>query len=144
MEQLIEQMKVILATNFALYLKTQNYHWNVEGPLFAQYHDFFGDLYDDYYGAVDPTAENIRKLGAYAPGSLSRFKELSDVQDAITTPDARTMVFTLLEDNERLIVHTRAGIVLADDAGEPAISNFLQDRLDKLQKHSWMLRSFLK
>jgi starvation-inducible DNA-binding protein len=142
MEQLIQQMKVILGTNFGLYFKAHTFHWNVKGPDFAQYHDFLGDLYESIYGNVDTIAEKIRMLGMFAPTSLSRMMELSDIPETENVPDALTMMTTLKQDNDRFMVHLRAGIVAADEANEPAIGNFLQDLLDQHQKHAWMLRSF--
>ena len=59
METLIEQMKTILGTTFGLYFKAHSYHWNVEGPDFAQYHDFLGNFYESVYGNVDTIAEHI-------------------------------------------------------------------------------------
>ena len=144
MEQLIQQLKVILGTNFALYLKSHNYHWNVEGPDFDQYHKFLGKLYEQIFGNTDLIAEKIRMLGSYAPGSMERFIELSDIEEATTVPDAMTMLRTLSSDNERFIFHLRAGIAAADQANEPAISNFLQEILDQHQKHAWMIRSIIK
>jgi starvation-inducible DNA-binding protein len=144
MEQLIQQLKVILGTNFALYLKSHNYHWNVEGPDFAQYHKFLGKLYEQIFGNTDLIAEKIRMLGSYAPGSMERFIELSDIEEATSVPDAMTMLRTLSSDNERFIFHLRAGIAAADQANEPAISNFLQEILDQHQKHAWMIRSIIK
>ena len=144
MEQLIQQLKVILGTNFALYLKSHNYHWNVEGPDFAQYHKFLGKLYEQIFGNTDLIAEKIRMLGSYAPGSMERFIELSDIEEATSVPDAMTMLRTLSSDNERFIFHLRAGIAAADQANESAISNFLQEILDQHQKHAWMIRSIIK
>ena len=144
MEQLIQQLKVILGTNFALYLKIHNYHWNVEGPDFVQYHDFLGKLYEQIFGNTDLIAEKIRMLGSYTPGSMERFIELSDIEEATTVPDAMTMMRTLSSDNDRFIFHLRAGISAADQANEPAISNFLQEVLDQHQKHAWMIRSIIK
>lgn len=144
MEILIEQLKVILGTNFALYLKAHNFHWNVEGINFPQYHGFLGDLYDSIWNQNDDIAEHLRQLGAYAPGSFTRFLELSDIEDALTVPDALTMFKILKEDNDRFIIHLRAGIVAADNANEPAVGNFLQDLLAAHQKHAWMLRSIIK
>lgn len=144
MEQLIQQMKVILGTNFGLYFKSHSFHWNVEGPDFAQYHGFLGDFYDSVFDNVDTIAEKIRMLGAYAPTTLPRMLELSDIEDTETIPSALAMLNQLKQDNDRFIVHLRAGIVAADNANEPAISNFLQDLLDQHQKHAWMLRSFTK
>ena len=33
--KLIELLDVLLATNYTLQLKTQNFHWNVTGPNFG-------------------------------------------------------------------------------------------------------------
>ena len=144
MEQLIEQLKVILGTNFGLYLKAHNFHWNIEGNNFPQYHGFLDGFYNDVWGQSDDIAEHIRQLNAYAPGSFSRFLELSAVEEATTVPDALTMMTTLKMDNDRYIMQLRAGIVLADEANEPAVSNFLQDLLGAHQKKAWMLRSITK
>ena len=144
MEQLIEQLKVILGTNFALYFKAHSYHWNVEGPDFAQYHGFLGDFYESVYGNVDSIAEHIRALNSYAPVSLSRMLELSDIEENNSIPTALAMIADLKTDNERYMIHLRAGIEAAEQANEPAVGNFLQDILDQHQKHGWMLRSFTK
>ena len=144
MEELIEQLKVILGTNFALYLKSHNYHWNIEGNNFPQYHDFLNTFYNEVFLQNDSIAEHIRYLDAYAPGLFTRFLELSVVDEATTVPDALTMMITLKNDNERYIVQLRAGIIVADEAGEPAVSNFLQELLGAHQKKAWMLRSIVK
>ena len=144
MDQLIQQLKVILATNFCLYLKTHNYHWNIEGKDFPQYHLFLDGLYNSIWAQTDDIAEHLRRLDSYAPGSLSRFQELSDIQDATTIPMPLLMMTEIKNDNDRYIYHLRAGIVAAEQANEPAVSNFLQDLLGKHQKHAWMLRSIIK
>jgi len=127
-----------------LYFKTHGFHWNVEGVNFQQYHDFFAELYTSIFNNTDLIAEKIRMLDAYAPGSLLRMLELADVEESAIIPSPISMMAELKRDNDRMMVHLRAGIVAADQAGEPAIGNFLQDLLDQHQKHAWMLRSFIK
>jgi len=144
METLIEQLKVILGTNFALYLKSHGYHWNIEGSNFPQYHDFLNGFYNEVFLQTDSIAEHIRALNSYAPGSLSRMLELADIQEATSILDAMEMMRDLASDNDRFIIHLRAGIVAAEGANEPAVGNFLQDILDAHQKKGWMLRSIVK
>jgi len=144
MEQLIEQMKIILGTNFGLYFKAHTFHWNVEGPDFAQYHGFLGDFYDSVFDQTDPIAEHIRALGSYAPTTLARMIELSKVQDLVAIPSPLIMMSELAQDNDKYIMELRTGIALADAADEPAVGNFLQDILDAHQKHGWMLKSFTR
>jgi starvation-inducible DNA-binding protein len=144
METLISQLKTILGTNFALYLKAHGYHWNIEGPNFPQYHSFLDSFYTSVFDQTDSIAEHIRALNSYAPGSLARMLELADIQESTNIPDGITMMRDLAADNDRYILHLRAGIVAADGANEPAVGNFLQDLLDVHQKHGWMLRSIIK
>jgi len=145
METLIEQLKVILGTNFALYLKSHNYHWNIEGSNFPQYHSFLEGFYNDVWNQTDDIAEHLRRLDSYAPGSMQRFLELADIEEAVDIiPSAQSMMQNLKYDNDRFIVHLRAGIVAANQADEPAVGNFLQDLLGAHQKKAWMLRSITK
>ena len=144
MEKLISQLRTILGTNFALYFKAHSYHWNVEGPDFPEYHGFLGDFYDSVFDQTDDIAEHLRRLDSYAPVSLSRMMELSDIEEDVNIPAPVGMFYNLRRDNDRYIIHLRAGIAAADTAGEPAVSNFLQDILGKHQKHAWMLRSITK
>ena len=145
MEQLIQQLKVILGTNFALYLKSHNYHWNIEGPNFPQYHDFLNGFYTEVFAQIDPIAEHIRYLDSYAPGSMERFLELADIEEAVDIiPSSMDMMTQLKSDNDRFIVHLRAGVAAAEQANEPAVGNFLQDLLGAHQKKAWMLRSIIK
>ena len=144
METLISQLKTILGTNFALYLKAHGYHWNIEGPNFPQYHSFLDSFYTSVFAQTDDIAEHLRALNSYAPGSLARMLELADIQEATNIPDAIAMMRDLAADNDRYILHLRAGIVAADGANEPAVGNFLQDLLAAHQKKGWMLRSIIK
>lgn len=144
MEQLIQQLKVILGTNFALYLKSHGFHWNIEGANFPQYHDFLNGFYTEVFNQNDPIAEHIRQLDSYAPGSLERMLELADLEESQNIPMALAMMAELKRDNDRYIIHLRAGIVAAEQADEPAIGNFLQDLLGAHQKKAWMLRSIIK
>ena len=145
MEQLIQQLKVILGTNFALYLKAHNYHWNIEGSNFPQYHDFLNGFYTEVFAQTDLIAEHVRYLDSYVPGSMERFLELADIEEAVDNiPSALSMMTQLKSDNDRFIIHLRAGIAAAEQANEPAVGNFLQDLLGAHQKKAWMLRSIIK
>lgn len=144
METLIEIMRKVLADTFAMYLKAHNYHWNVEGPNFPQYHDFFGKLYEELHGAVDPIAEEIRSLDAYAPGSFSRFMELTEIEDETNVPMAREMALKLLRDNDTVLNTLNVAFKLADQFDRQGLADFVAGRIDVHNKHAWMLRSFIK
>jgi starvation-inducible DNA-binding protein len=144
MEKLIAQMKVVQASVFALYLKAHNFHWNVEGPSFGQYHSFLDGLYNELWSSVDSIAEEIRTTRSYVPGSLSRFKELSVVEDEVNIPTALSMLAKLRDDNEKVIAELVKVRELADDAKAYGLVNFFEDRIDAHYKHDWMLRAFTR
>lgn len=137
-----ETMKRLLASTFSLYLKAHNYHWNVTGPNFAQYHEFFGDFYEEVHGSVDTTAEEIRKMGAFAPGSLSRYTELSMVEDELAIPEAAMMFRRLSRDNKVVLGLLYQAAGLAEQENRRGLVNYLEDRISTHEKHQWMLDSF--
>lgn len=142
MEQLITQMKVLQATAFSLYLKTHNYHWNVTGPNFSDYHAFFGEFYTAVWASVDLYAEHARTLDTFVPGSLSRFSELSKIEDEKNIPAAAAMFSRLYADNEIMIQQLNIAHGLAESANKRGIVNFLEGQLDYHEKMHWMLKSF--
>jgi starvation-inducible DNA-binding protein len=144
MEDLIQSLKITLASTFAFYLKAHYYHWNVEGPDFHQYHTLLGEIYEEVYGSVDPMAEYIRTLGAYSPGSFSRFTELSMIRGDDTVPAAPQMFSTLLMDTEGLLASIFRTRQLAEENGQTGLANFLDDRDSAHKKHRWFMRSLLK
>ena len=141
---LADNLKTLLASSFSLYLKATNFHWNVEGANFPQYHGFLGDFYSDIYGTVDKTAEYIRALDAYAPGSLTRFQELTLIKDQTMQLNSPEQFSELLADSEILLEFLNKTFAVATLENQQGIANFIAERIDAMQKHNWMLRSILK
>jgi starvation-inducible DNA-binding protein len=141
METLLERMRILLATNFAFYLKLHFFHWNVTGPNFPQYHEFFGDLYEEVFAANDSIAEQIRAIKGFAPGSFSRYSELSTIKDQIDVVPANQMLDMALSDNDKVIDALTQAFRVAEANSEVGLANFLQDRIDIHKKHGWMIRS---
>ena len=142
-QPVVEALKVALADTFTFYLKAHYFHWNVQGPDFKQYHDLFGGIWEEVFGAVDPLAEFIRTMGSYAPGTLGRFKELTTLVELETVPEAREMVLALAVDNAKVLQSIRTAFTESENAGAHAVANFLQDRLAAHEKHGWFLLSTL-
>ncbi len=142
---LSDDLKTLLATEYAMAVKAQFFHWNVEGPDFAQLHEFFGDFYAEINdNAIDRTAEYIRTLDEYAPGSFERFGELSQISGQIKVPRARLMIEELLSDNDTMLNVLNQCFASAEEENNQGIANFIAERLDAHGKHGWMLKAFLK
>ncbi len=141
---LSDNLKILLASVNSLSIKAQNFHWNVEGSNFPQYHEFFGNFYEEVYSSVDKIAEYIRTLDSYAPGSLSRYAELTIIEDQVKIPRPNLMFAELLSDNEKMIDLLNGCFSSAEEENKQGIANFIAERLDAHEKHGWMLRSILK
>ena len=144
MDVLQQALKIAFASEYAFYLKAHYFHWNVEGPLFPQLHKLFGKIYEEVYDSIDPFAENIRKLGAYTPGSFARFSVLSLIDDETEILSPEEMLVELLQDSEKMSEMLKIVFRAAEELGEHGLSDFLAASQDAHAKHSWMLRSTLK
>lgn len=144
MDELEENMKVVLADTFAMYLKAHMFHWNVTGPNFSEMHAFFGTIYEELWGAVDVIAEQIRTIDAYAPGSFTRYLQLATVKDETSIPSAMSMLSKLKDDNDKVMETLKAAFLEAEKMKVYGLANFLQDRIDVHAKHGWMIKAHLK
>lgn len=143
-EQLIKAAKIGFASEYTFYLKAHFFHWNVEGVHFQELHSLFGTIYEEVYGSIDDFAEKIRSMGAYAPGSNSRFSVLSQIEDETQVLPPEQMVQELLQDSDNMVKVLKRVYDVAEAAGEHGFSNFLAERMDAHRKHSWQLRATLK
>jgi starvation-inducible DNA-binding protein len=140
MEQLLEKLKMLLADNIALKFKSQGYHWNVEGDDFKQYHDFFGEIYDDYEDATDTYAEWLRMLQTYAPYRLTDFFDMATISEPVLVGDPQPMLVDLYDSIEKHIEDLKEAGSLANQARENGLMDFLAARQTASQKFCWMLR----
>lgn len=145
MEELVSSMHKCLANTFVAYFKAHAFHWNVEGIHFPTYHDFFGDLYGDLHGAVDPIAEEIRALGAYAPSGLNEMYASSTISDSSLKGDSvKEMLASLLMDNNVILDCLNTSFAQATALNQQGLADFLAGRIDTHKKHGWMLSSSLR
>ena len=138
-QELAMKLSVILADVVAYRALAHGFHWNVKGPEFIQFHDFFATLYEDADSSVDPLAENVRKLGFDAPFTLEDFVSLSCLEIAPAGSDPITMCQRLYQINEHIRACLNAGFNIANDIGQQGIADFLAGRIDMHDKWLWQL-----
>ena len=144
MEELVQAAKVAFASTFSFYLKAHNFHWNVKGPNFYEYHKLLQKIYEEVYDSIDDFAEKIRSLGSYMPASYTKLSMLSQIEDQNELLTKEQMVLVLLEDNRKMLKILKFVYDLAEQAGEHGFSNFLAERMDAHRKHGWMLSASMK
>lgn len=144
MSAIVNKLAVILADTYALYLKTQNYHWHVKGPQFKGLHELFEMQYQELAEAVDQIAERILITGHKAPATFKEFESLKRLQDGNSNNDANTMVLELAADNETLVNDLNQAMKLAQEHHDEGTANLLSDRIAAHEKAHWMLKASSK
>lgn len=140
-DALVKQLEIILADTYALYLKTQNYHWNVKGIHFKTLHELFEEQYRELAEAVDAIAEQIRIMGSLAPATFKAFEKLKTLKDGNAKATAAQMVKDLANDNDRLVNDLNRALELAEKAKDEGATNLLSDRVSAHEKARWMLQA---
>jgi len=143
-KEIADGLSRLLADTYTLYLKTHNFHWNVEGPMFQTLHQMFMDQYTEAWNAIDLVAERIRSLGHYAPGTYREYLELARVKETPGVPKAGQMVKLLIEGQEAVVKTARELLPIAEKADDQPTLDLLTQRMQVHEKNAWMLRSLLK
>jgi len=142
-QQIAAGLSKLLADSYSLYLKTHNYHWNVEGPMFNTLHLMFEQHYTELATAVDEIAERIRALGVKAPGSYTAFGKLTSIDEATGGESAEEMIRQLVIGQETVARTAREAIKAAEAASDEPTADLLTQRMQIHEKNAWMLRSML-
>jgi starvation-inducible DNA-binding protein len=143
-EKIANGLAKVLADTYSLYLKTHNFHWNVEGPMFNTLHLMFMEQYTELWNALDAVAERIRSLGYPAPGTYSEFARLTSIEETEGVPDAMEMVRLLVAGHEAVARTARSTFPAAEKGSDESTADLLTQRLQVHEKTAWMLRSLLK
>lgn len=141
MSRVIKKLEVVLADTYALYLKTQNYHWHVKGPQFKSLHGLFEIQYQELALAVDNIAERILIMGYKAPATFNQYNQLKTIKDGDSNLSADQMVSELAKDNDTLVKDLNQAIKIAQEDADEGTVMLLSDRIAAHEKAHWMLAS---
>lgn len=141
MSDVVKKLSILLADTYALYLKTQNYHWHVKGPQFKSLHELFEMQYRELAEAVDEVAERLLILGHKAPATFKEYERLKTVKDGDSSLNAHQMVSELADDHGTLVKDLNQSMVLAQDMKDEGTVNLLANRISAHEKARWMLRA---
>lgn len=142
--ELAEKLAHLLADTVTTRFIFQGYHWNVLGPDFGEFHEFFGTLYEDVDSAIDDTAENILKVGFPAPYLLQDYTDLSCIkEERLDGTSVTFMLQSALRVNEKMIACLHGAGELAEKCREFGLMDFLAGREDMHKKWNWQIKAFL-
>ncbi|HVY53611.1 MAG TPA: Dps family protein [Gammaproteobacteria bacterium] len=138
-----EGLSHYLADTYLVYLKTQNFHWNVRGPNFHALHKFFEEQYLELAAAVDTIAERIRALHMVAPASFAQYLKLTSLDEETTLLSADDMLKQLLHDHQIICRNLLRLFDVAEHAGDEVTVDLITERMRAHEQTCWMLRSTL-
>jgi starvation-inducible DNA-binding protein len=143
-KEICKRLAVLLANEYVLYTKTLNYHWNVEGRQFHDFHAFFKEQYEQLFPIIDDVAERIRSLGIKSISTLHDFlKHAALKEDTKYELTDLAMIKNLLQDHEAIIEQLREDQQIVMDLGDQGTNNFLVGLMEIHEKRAWMLRAHL-
>ena len=134
------KLNEILATTFALYLKTKNFHWHVSGPHFRDYHLLLDQHGDQIFAITDDIAERVRKIGGTTIRSIGQISKLQGIEDNNENfvPPVE-MLRELMNDNKSLIEAMREAHEITDKGGDVATTSMLENWIDEAERRTWFL-----
>lgn len=145
---IIDQLKTLLSDHIETALTVHGYHWNIEGPDFNQYHDFFGSIYDMYYAEVDRLAEYVRIVSAsseYVTATVDVVKTNKTVKTVpLVGNKPIEMVKEIVVLNDVLIAEFNKLFDAATKENEQGLANYCADKLDAYSKLKWKLKAIAK
>ncbi len=143
-QKIADELKHFLADTYVLYLKTQNFHWNVKGPEFYSLHKMFEEQYLELAGAVDEIAERIRAIGSHTPASFAQYSQLASLEEEKNEISAKNMLEKLTKDHEIMAQNALEMIPKAQKAHDEGTADLLIQRSKVHDKTAWMLKSSLR
>lgn len=133
----------VLADSYAVYLKTQNYHWNVTGANFSALHSLFEEQYTELADAVDTLAERLRTFDVRVKAGFKSFQEETSIQEGNEESTATEMLKDLIASVQVLLQTIKAAQKTAQEVGDTATEDLLISRTIEHEKALWMLKSSL-
>lgn len=127
-----------------LFVKLHNYHWYVKGPQFFTLHAKFEEFYNEAALHIDELAERLLALQGQPAATMKEYLEISSISEATGNEDANEMVATLVKDFDIMIEELKEGMEAADSLGDETTADMLLAIHQSLEKHNWMLRSFME
>ncbi len=102
----INLLNTLIATQSVLYHNLRNYHWNVVGKNFLEYHSFFEELYSHQQESIDELAERIRALNDFPLSVMSKYLEWSLIEEEVEVVSSEDAILEHLESSYMTLVST--------------------------------------
>lgn len=136
----LDRLNHIVADLTILSQKVRLCHWNVEGPGFLDYHEFFEEYYTFLAENIDDFAERVRALDAFPVATYAEMLKISCISENPNLA-SKEMVGELLADSEKISKDYTSWIA---DEEDPVFQDMMVGLVTEIDKKAWMLRAMKK
>lgn len=142
-EASIEALRHVLADTYLLAIKTQNAHWNLEGPSFIALHTLLEAQYQALSASTDEIAERIRALGSYSDGSMQAFLELARLEESELLNEEIEVLNILASSHQKLSILISEHIAVLEQHQDVGTIDLFTRLVQDHDKQAWLLKSHL-
>jgi starvation-inducible DNA-binding protein len=139
-DEISAELRKLLADVFALYLKTKNFHWHINGPHFRDYHLLLDEQAEQIFAMTDDIAERARKIGGDTLRSIGDITKHQRLTDNDKTPlSSKDMLTELRTDNRELTRFLRLAHELCEKHNDVATASLIENWMDETERRTWFL-----
>lgn len=139
-----QKLNKYLSNLAILNVNLHNLHWNVEGIMFTQIHEFTESLYDDFFEKYDEVAELLKMKGEKPLVKLTDYLENASIKELDKDKFSSNEVLQILQDylNEMKSLATEIRNDADEDNDFEVVSEF-EDHVSGYSKNLWFVRAML-
>jgi starvation-inducible DNA-binding protein len=138
--EISKELRHLLADVFALYVKTKNFHWNMSGVHFRDYHLLLDEHAEQIFDMADDVAERARKIGGNtlrSIGDIAKHQRLKDDDRDSLSPEE--MLVDLRTDNRELTRFLRLAHEVCEKHSDVATASLIENWIDQTERRCWFL-----
>lgn len=143
-KRLADALNIYLANLHVVYVKLHNFHWNVVGVDFFDFHEKTQELYEAVAEELDEVAERIRMLGEFPLASLQDFLKVATLKEvpsmAYTSP---TIAVAIVNDFADTIRYLREVDKFVQETNDEFTMDLIADAQAFLEKNIWFFSAYL-
>ena len=143
-KETVDELNIYLANLHVLFVKLHNYHWNVVGMNFFEFHEKLQELYEFVGEEIDRIGERILMLGYKPIGNMETALKLATLKEADSEDiSADKIARSIIHDFGIVVRQIRNITDIAGDNNDEFTIGLLGDAIGFYEKNIWMFSAFL-
>ncbi len=143
-QQIVCGLNQYLANLQVLYIKIHNYHWNVVGCNFFDFHERLQEIYEYIADEIDKIAERIKMLGCMPIANLESALRVATIKGAPSTNfSAPTIAQSVIYDFTVIVNQIKKLSKFAGQNCDDYTAGLLSEASGFYEKYIWFFCAYL-